>query len=271
MKAKDMIGRFHRRIVVTAVLMGVLIGTIAVTAPGAALEADNGSTSANPQAPGANATYRITTVAEPGDATVRVGMKRITLNYGADSDFSGSLTGVTARDVDVTIQNGGEERSIGVDKISTNPRGSWATIDLRRTYDIEPDDQIVVKVSDVTSSEIAIENPRGTRGFVVGVRALTGRGQGDGPVQVRYGLDPNASSTTPAADGTMSETNTTEGTPASASSEESTTAKSTDSTTTPSANGGSENETTSATGPGFGVVATVVALLAVALLATKRR
>jgi len=264
----------HQRIVTGMVLAGVLLSSVAVVTLGAALEADSGSTYANPEAPGATATYRITVVAEQNDTVVRNGLERITLNYGADSDFSGSLNGVTARDVDVTIWGGEEKRSVSVAKISTNSKGSWMTINLRRSYNIEPGEEISIEVTEVDSSEIAIQNPQGPRGFALNVRVLDGQGHGDGPVETRYTLDPNASTTVDTATTTVatseptsnaSETTTMGG-------QSSTTMGSTPTTTAASADGTAEEgtETTSATGPGFGIVAAVVALLAATLLATNR-
>jgi len=98
-------------------------------------------------------------VAEQNDIIIRNGLERITLNYGADSNFSGSLNGVAARDVNVTIRSGETKRSVSIAKISTNARGSWLTIDLRRSSDIEPGEEISIEVTGIDSSEIAIQNP----------------------------------------------------------------------------------------------------------------
>jgi hypothetical protein len=77
-----MVEGFHLRAIVGIVLASVFVGSIAVATPGAALAADSCSTYANPEAPGATVTYRITVVAQQNDTVVRNGLERITLNYG---------------------------------------------------------------------------------------------------------------------------------------------------------------------------------------------
>lgn len=64
--------------------------------------------------------------------------------------------------------------------------------------DVGPGDRIVVRVANVTNTEIAVRDPQGVRSFALRVTTSGLRGNSEGPVEVRYEIDPNA--TTQATD-----------------------------------------------------------------------
>lgn len=69
---------------------------------------------------------------------------------------------------------------------------------LERVYqEIGPGDRIIVRIANVTNTKIAALDPQGVRSFVLRVTASGLRENTDGPVEVRYEIDPNA--TAPAA------------------------------------------------------------------------
>jgi PGF-CTERM protein len=147
------------------------------------------------------------------------------------------------------------------------------TIDLRRSYDIEPGEEISIEVIGIDSLEIAIQNLQGPRGFALDVRVLDGQGGADGPVETRYTLDPNASARTATATTTAtSEPTSNAGGTTTMGDQSSATTGPARTTAAPSANETTEEgtETTSTTGPGFGIVAAIVALLAATLPRTDR-
>lgn len=296
----------HRRVVAVSLALLTVLGAVAAL-PALALEPDSGSTYARPAAPGATAAYHVVVGAQPGDSITQNGLKTVTLDYGADPDFSGSVAGVTARDVDVRVTAPGGNGTVpaGPVQVSTNPAGDRLTVTLLSTYqNVRPGTQIIVNVRGVRNTEIAIPDPQGPRGFALDVSASGPQGNTDGPVEVRYTIDPdatapnatqtanastqttgtaagqNATNTTTAAatetatangtavngtamNGTVAETSTTTTSTATQTATATATATATQTTT-----GGQQTETT---GPGFGALAAVVALLAAALLATRRR
>ena len=188
-----MIDSYGRIVAVSLVLLTVF-GAISAL-PVIALEPDSGSTYANPPAPGATAEYRVTVVAGQNDSVTRNGLKRVTLNYDADPDFSGSVAGVTARDVEVRITPPDANGSVpaGPVDVSTNPAGDRLVITLTSAYrNVRPGSQISVRVDNVRNTEIAIPDPQGLRGFALDVTTSDPQGNTDGPVEVRYTIDPNA-------------------------------------------------------------------------------
>ena len=150
-----------------------------------------------------------------------------------------------------------------------------------------------MKVSDVTSTEIAIDDPSGPRGFALNVSVANPQGQVDGPVETRYSIDPNASAngTTQATANATTESMATESPPSNATASgtarsvgvsegtrETTgmTGSGADTSATertgsrPGANA-TDTQSTGTSGPGFGVVVGIVALLTVALFVMRRR
>lgn len=258
------------------VVIGAASGSVA------ALRADSGSTHASPSAPGATAIYTVTVVAERGDAVTRGGLEQIGLNFDADSDFSGRLDTVTARDVTVRVRNRrtGETRRGGPVQVAANATRNRVWIGLRSVSQVEPGDEIVVEIADVTNTEIAIDDPSGPRGFALNVSVANPQGQVDGPVETRYSIDPNAS-VNETANGTVSNATTrttaattdagtgatTKGTETSGSTGD---ASPTGTTSGESSTDTAGTEPTETSGPGFGVVVGVVVVLVVGLFVSRR-
>lgn len=296
--------------------VAVFIATLTIVGvvfafPVVALQGDSSSTYTDPRAPGAVAEYRVTVVTERGDSVVQNGLKRLTLNFAADPDFSGSVSNVGPRDVDVRVGNGSTGlRSVGPVTVSTSPSGDRLTITLSSAYNaVEPGDRIVVVANDVRNTRIAIPDPQGVRQFALDVTAGDPQGNTDGPVEVRYEIDPNATApnttaapsptptltpnvttspttataagtangsaqettATPTAKGTATATTaerTTQTTTTTTTRETTATEATATSTTAGTTTGDQQTETT---GPGFGLAVALVALLAVAALAVRRR
>lgn len=158
-------------------------------------------------------------------------------------------------------------------------------------------------VSGVTNTDVAVPNARGLRGFNLAVSATGGQGDTDGPVQTLYSIDPNATAEANSTEDTETDGNATAlggppgtdgedttvetpGTPdsetsnggetmsepaANGSAADATTNESTMAPATTEGNNVSGGQATETDGPGFGLVVSVVALLAAGLLATRRR
>ena len=258
-----------------SVLVVLLVVAAAGAGSGAALRADDGSTHASPSAPGATATYTVTVVAERGDAITRGGLEQIGLSFNADSDFSGNLANVSARDVTVKVRGRhGRTDRVGPMKVVVNATGNSLWIGLESAYtNIEPGDEIVVEIADVTNTEIAIDDPSGPRGFALDASVANPQGQVDGPVETRYSIDPNAQATGTQAttpNGTVRETGTNGGTMEATGTTESNTEASATATTRRESNATTTGtESTETSGPGFGVVVGVVAVLVVGLFVRR--
>jgi PGF-CTERM protein len=314
----------HERIIALSLALLTVFGVVAAL-PALALEPDSGSTYVNPSAPGATGEFRATVVAERGDNITQNGLKTVTLDFSADPDYSGSIAGVTPRDVEVraTAASGNGTVPAGPVRVSSNPAGDRLTITLPSAYqNVQPGDEISVTIDGVRNPEIAIPDPQGVRGFTLRVAASDPQGNTDGPVELLYSIDPNAtapnatnttgpnasnvtgagnataptmtdsnttgpnasnmtdsnttgpnaSNMTGAGNVTADATSTADSTTTTTTTETSTTTATAAATATPAetTGGGGATETTT-TGPGFGLVAAVIALLAVALLATRRR
>lgn len=185
---------------VLAVITLVLASTT-IALPAVALSADSAYT--RPTTPGAIGEYRISMIAEQGDPIDQGGLRSVTLDFSADSDFSGSVGGVMARDVEVRIGQGNGSGTVpaGPVEVSTNPAGNRLEITLLSPYqDVQPGDRIVVSVDNVRNSQIATQGVSGLRGFALGVSATNPQGVTAGPVQTRYTLNasqepPNATAT----------------------------------------------------------------------------
>jgi PGF-CTERM protein len=290
-----------------------LVASAVLAAPGAALTAD---ATVDDTAPGAVGDYTVTLRPEEGDAIARNGLKQVTLDFGADRDYSGDLGNLSARDVEVRV--GDENGTVWAGQTSVNRSGTEVTITLEQAFsNVRPGDRIVVRVFGVTNTEIALRNPQTLRGFALRASATGPQGNTSGPVEARYAIDPNATARqTPTDEASGSggndsngndsandtdtdtetattavnttETNTTErtstdtatsmenasttaatGTPEMT--ETSTTQEATDTATTDGGEGGGGGQATETTGPGFGLLVALVALLAAGLLATRRR
>jgi PGF-CTERM protein len=309
----------EQRSVVTAVVIALLASTV-LAAPGAALTAD---ATVDDTAPGAVGDYTVTLRPEPGDAVARNGLKQVTLDFGADRDYSGDLGNLTANDVEVRV--GDENGTVWAGETTVNRSGSEVTITLEETsQNVKPGDRIVVRVFGVTNTEIALRNARSLRGFALRASATGPQGNTDGPVEARYTIDPDATpqqtptegangsgagaagadanmtsndtgmaetadmaenasttaSTSEASENTTAEAGMasestgmdepTEATSTDTATATPTSAESTQPATTEGNDGGSGGQATETTGPGFGLLVGLVALLAAGLLAARR-
>jgi hypothetical protein len=198
----------HRPCFARLALLGVLglvvfgVVAAALPAPTAALEGDSGATYTNPRAPGADGRYTVTLRTEENDTIVRNGLQQISIDFGADRDFSGDISNVTGEDVAIYLEkaNASGSVSLGAVNASTGEDRSELVVRLESVYqEIGPDDRIVVRIANVSNTEIAVPDPQGVRSFALRVSTSGPGGGTDGPVQVRYEIDPNA--TAPATDG----------------------------------------------------------------------
>jgi PGF-CTERM protein len=305
---------------VAAVVIALLVSAV-LAAPGAALEAD---ATVDDTAPGAVGDYTVTLRPEPGDAVARNGLESVTLDFGADRDYSGDLGNLTAEDVEVRV--GDTNGTVWAGQTTVNQSGSEVTITLEQAFEnVKPGDRIVVRVFGVTNTDVALRNAQTLRGFALRASATGPQGNTDGPVEARYTIDPNATaqqtptegtngsgaeaaaanasttsndtgmagntsmaenasttaSTSEASEnataeaGTANESTgmaeTTETTSTNAATATPTSTESTQPATTENNQGGSGGQATETTGPGFGLLVGLVALLAAGLLAARRR
>ena len=108
----------------------------------------------------------------------------------------------------------GKIRLAGSTSVISDDGGSELLITLDSAYtQIDPGDRIIVRVDNITNSEIAIANPKGPRGFALNVGVAGPRGNFDGPVEVRYALDPTARVSTAALTTPTAQPTTTSTTP----------------------------------------------------------
>ncbi|PSP73786.1 hypothetical protein BRC86_08105 [Halobacteriales archaeon QS_3_64_16] len=165
-----------------------LLVSAVLAAPGAALEAD---ATVDDTAPGAVGDYTVTLRPEPGDAVARNGLESVTLDFGADRDYSGDLGNLTAENVEVRV--GDTNGTVWAGQTTVNQSGSEVTITLEQAFEnVKPGDRIVVRVFGVTNTDVALRNAQTLRGFALRASATGPQGNTDGPVEARYTIDPNA-------------------------------------------------------------------------------
>ena len=182
------------------VIFGVVVAALPV--PTAALDGDSSATYTNPRAPGADGRYTVTLRTEENDTIVRNGLQQVSIDFGADRDFSGDISNVTGKDVAIYLEkaNASGSVSLGAVRASTGEDSSELIVRLESVYrKIGPGDRIVVRIANVSNTEIAVPDPQGVRSFALRVSASGPGGGTDGPVQVRYEIAPNA--TAPATNG----------------------------------------------------------------------
>jgi PGF-CTERM protein len=168
----------RRTVFMTAVvLVSALAGGVAFSGSAVALDADTAAP--YPHSPGTTVDeFPVSVVAQRSDAITRNGMKSITLNFGADSSFDGSVQNVSAESVSVFITGQNNTRTLGSFNVSTNQNGQ-VTVTFRQPVSVRAGDRIVVDVGNVTT-------PSSDGDYVVGVSATTPSGRTDGPVTVGY-------------------------------------------------------------------------------------
>lgn len=297
----------EQRSIVVAMVIALLASTL-LAAPGAALSAD---ATVDDTAPGAVGDYTVTLRPESGDTVARNGLKKVTLDFGADRDYSGDLGNLTAEDVEVRV--GDESGTVWAGRTTVSQNGSEVTVTLEETFrNVKPGDRIVVQLFGLTNTEIALRNARGLRGFALRASATGPQGNTDGPVEARYAINASATpqqtptegandsgteaaatnasttsngsgmaentsaaanasataSTSAASESTTAEAGTTETTSTDTTTA---TASSTETQATTEGGQGGGGQATETTGPGFGLLVGLVALLAAGLLAARRR
>jgi PGF-CTERM protein len=161
----------------TVVLISALAGGMAFSGPAAALSADTAAP--YPHSPGTSVDeFPVSVVAQRGDAITRGGMKSMTLNFGADSGFDGSVQNVSSDSVSVSIVRQNNQSTISPSNVSTNRNGQ-VKITFRQPVPVRAGNRIVVDVSNMTT-------PSSEGVYEVRVSATTPAGTTDGPVSVDY-------------------------------------------------------------------------------------
>jgi PGF-CTERM protein len=162
------------------VFVSALAGGVAFTGSAAALEADTAAP--YPHSPGTTVeSFPVSVVVQRSDAIARSGMKSITLNFGADSSFDGSVQNVSTESVSILISGQNNTRTIGSFNVSTNRNGQ-VTVTFQQPVPVSAGDRIVVDAGNVTTP-----SEEGT--YTVGVSATTPSGRTDGPVTVEYRVE----------------------------------------------------------------------------------
>jgi PGF-CTERM protein len=162
----------------TAVVVVAAVAAVAVGGPAAvALEPDTAAP--YPHSPGVSVQeFPVSVVAERNDAVVLNGMGALTLDFGADSGFDGSVTNVSADDVEVTIISETDQQTVGAFEVTESSDGTVA-LEFTQRVEVAAGDRILVQVADVTT-------PSADGQYSVSVSATTPGGTTDGPVSVGY-------------------------------------------------------------------------------------
>jgi PGF-CTERM protein len=162
----------------TAVVIVAAVAAVAVGSPAAvALEPDTAAP--YPHSPGTTVQdFPISVVAERNDAIVLNGMGSITLDFGADRSFDGSVQNVTAEDIEVTIIGENDQRTVGAFEVTESSGGTIA-LDFTQRVPVAAGDRILVEVANVTT-------PSADGQYSVSVSATTPSGTTEGPVSVGY-------------------------------------------------------------------------------------
>jgi PGF-CTERM protein len=162
----------------TAVVIVAAVAAVAVGSPAAvALEPDTAAP--YPHSPGTTVQeFPISVVAERNDAIVLNGMGSITLDFGADRSFDGSVQNVTAEDIEVTIIGENDQRTVGAFEVTESSGGTIA-LDFTQRVQVAAGDRILVEVANVTT-------PSADGQYSVSVSATTPSGTTEGPVSVGY-------------------------------------------------------------------------------------
>ena len=162
----------------TAVVVVAAVAAVAVGGPAAvALEPDTAAP--YPHSPGVTVQeFPVSVVAERNDAVVLNGMGALTLDFGADSGFDGSVTNVSADDVEVTIISETDQQTVGAFEVTGNSDGTVA-LEFTQRVEVAAGDRILVQVADMTT-------PSADGQYSVSVSATTPGGTTDGPVSVGY-------------------------------------------------------------------------------------
>ena len=162
------------------VLVSALAAGIALGGTAAALDADTAAP--YPHSPGTNtAEFPVSVVAQSGDAITGSGMKTMTVNFGADNRFDGSVTNVSGESVSVAVIGQSGQRTVGSYDVSTTQNGQ-VKITFQRPVSVSAGDRIVADVGNMTTGSADGD-------YAVGVSVSTPSGTTDGPVSVGYKVD----------------------------------------------------------------------------------
>jgi hypothetical protein len=132
----------------TLALSLIVIAVVLAVVGGTAVALEGELSEPYPHSPGANALQRVSVTAESGDAVVQSGLSEVTVDFGVDQRFDGSLENVERVDVLVS----------GQDPIpanfSTSGRGR-ITITPERRISLEAGDRMFFRIFNFTTPRVA--------------------------------------------------------------------------------------------------------------------
>ncbi|EMA45338.1 hypothetical protein C449_06925 [Halococcus saccharolyticus DSM 5350] len=165
----------------TVVIVVSAVAAVAVGGPtAAALNADTAAP--YPHSPGTNVQeFPVSVVTQQSDAVVQNGMGSMTLDFGADNSFDGSVSNVSTDDVGVTIVGSDNQRTIGAFEVAESANGAIA-LNFTQRVPVGAGDRILVEVANMST-------PTSDGDYSVGVSTTTPDGTTDGPVSVGYRVE----------------------------------------------------------------------------------
>ncbi|EMA50487.1 MULTISPECIES: PGF-CTERM sorting domain-containing protein [Halococcus] len=164
----------------TAIVVVSAVAAVAVGGPAAALNADTAAP--YPHSPGTNVQeFPVSVVTQQSDAVVQNGMGSMTLDFGADNSFDGSVSNVSGEDVSVTIVGSDNQRTVGAFEVAESTNGAVA-LNFSQRVPVGAGDRILVEVANMTT-------PTSDGDYSVGVSTTTPDGTTDGPVSVGYRVE----------------------------------------------------------------------------------
>ena len=165
----------------TAIVVVSAVAAVAVGGPtAAALNADTAAP--YPHSPGTNVQeFPVSVVTQQSDAVVQNGMGSMTLDFGADNSFDGSVSNVSADDIGVTIVGSDNQRTVGAFEVAESANGAIA-LNFSQRVPVGAGDRILVEVANMTT-------PTSDGDYSIGVSTTTPDGTTDGPVSVGYRVE----------------------------------------------------------------------------------
>ncbi|WP_228842313.1 PGF-CTERM sorting domain-containing protein [Halococcus agarilyticus] len=162
----------------TAIVVVAAVAAVAVGGPAAvALEPDTAAP--YPHSPGTTVQeFPVSVVAERNDAVVQNGMSSITLDFGADNRFDGSVSNVSTDDVEITVIGASNQRTVGAFEVAESGDGTIA-INFSQRVRVAAGDRILVEVAGMTT-------PSTDGDYTVSMSTTSPDGTTDGPVSVGY-------------------------------------------------------------------------------------
>jgi len=165
----------------TAVIMISAVAAVAVGGPTvAALNADTAAP--YPHSPGTDVQeFPVSVVTQQNDAVVQNGMGSMTLDFGADNSFDGSVSNVSTEDIGVTIVGANDQRTVGAFEVVESANGAIA-LNFSQRVPVGADNRILVEVANMTT-------PTSDGSYSISVSTTTPSGTTDGPVSVGYRVE----------------------------------------------------------------------------------